>query len=84
VEQEATIAAVVTVTMGLMKLIEKLMQKANGGSLEYRFKALEKEIGELKEQVGNLTRGFYEFREVARIRWAREDMRDEREDEARH
>ena len=82
-EDHAITAGFIAVSMGLLKLVEKLLQKANGGSLEYKIGVLEKEIAGLKDQVTRLATGFYEFREAARIRWAQEEVRDER-DEARH
>ena len=82
-EDHAITGGFIAVSMGLLKMVEKLLQKANGGSVEYRLSVLEKEIAGLKEQISILSRGFYEFREAARIKWAQEEVRDERE-QARH
>ena len=82
-EDHAITAGFIAVSMGLLKLLEKVLQKANGGSLEYKIGVLEKEITGLKDQITKLAVGFYEFREHARIKWAQEEVRDER-DEARH
>ena len=65
-EDSATTAALVGIVMALGKLIEKGMAKANGGSVEFRLAALEKQVEEMKKT-------FYEFREQSRIRWAKED-----------
>jgi aromatic ring-opening dioxygenase catalytic subunit (LigB family) len=71
-EESAATAALVGIVMALVKLIEKGMAKANGGSVEFRLAALEKQIEELKSKVHDFQRGFFEFREEARIKWAKE------------
>jgi len=69
-EDSATTAAFVGVVMALVKLVEKGMQKANGGSVEYRLALLEGEIKEMQSKLHDFQRAFYEFREESRIRWA--------------
>ena len=66
-----TTAALVGVVMALIKLVEKGLQKANGGSVEYRLqgleKATEKRMDALTAKVQDFSRGFFEFREEQRI-----------------
>ena len=71
-EDSATTAALVGVVLALVKLVEKGMQKANGGSVEYRLAALEDQIQELRAKLQDFQRAFYEFREESRIRWAKQ------------
>jgi len=67
-----TTAALVGVVMALVKLVEKGMQKANGGSVEYRLAALEDQVQEMRNKLQDFQRAFYEFREESRIRWAKQ------------
>ena len=80
-EDSATTAALVGVVMALVKLIEvvitKGMQGRNGGSIEYRLGLLEKQIQEMRAKLQDFQRGFFEFREEARIKWARQEEKDE-------
>jgi len=69
-EDSAATAALVGVVMALIKVIEKFMQKANGGSVEYRLSLLENEIKEMQSKLQDFQKAFYEFREESRIRWA--------------
>ena len=70
-EDSATTAALVGVVLALVKLVEKGMQKANGGSVEYRLqcleKATEKRMDALTAKLQDFSRGFFEFREEQRI-----------------
>ena len=59
--------------MALVKMVEKALQKNNGGSVEFRLAALEKQIEDMKSKLHDFQRGFFEFREEARIRWAKGD-----------
>jgi len=69
-EDSALTAGLVGIVMALIKTVEKLMQKANGGSVEYRLTMLENEIKEMQAKLQDFQRAFYEFREESRIRWA--------------
>ena len=71
-EDSATTAALVGVVMALVKLVEKGMQKANGGSVFYRLAALEDQVQEMRNKLQDFQRAFYEFREESRIRWAKQ------------
>ena len=71
-EDSATTAALVGVVLALIKLVEKGMQKANGGSVEYRLAALEDQVQEMRNKLQDFQRAFYEFREESRIRWAKQ------------
>ena len=71
-EDSATTAALVGAVMALGKAIEKGLQKANGGSVEYRLTLLEGQVSELKTKLQDFQRAFYEFREESRIRWAKQ------------
>jgi hypothetical protein len=64
-EDSAITAALVGAVLALGKAIEKGMQRANGGSVEYRLTLLEGQVSEMKT-------AFYEFREESRIRWAKQ------------
>ena len=76
-EDSATTAALVGVVMALVKLVEKGMQGRNGGSVEYRLGLLENQIQEMRSKLQDFTRAFFEFREEARIKWARQEEKDE-------
>jgi len=69
-EDSATTAALIGVVYALVKLIEKGLQRANGGSVEYRLELLEGEIKEMQSKLHDFQKAFYEFREESRIRWA--------------
>jgi len=71
-EDSATTAALVGVVLALVKLVEKGMQKANGGSVGYRLAALEDQVQEMRNKLQDFQRAFYEFREESRIRWAKQ------------
>ena len=71
-EDSATTAALVGVVLALVKLVEKGMQRANGGSVEYRLAALEDQVQEMRNKLQDFQRAFYEFREESRIRWAKQ------------
>ena len=71
-EDSATTAALVGVVLALVKLVEKGMQKANGGSVEYRLAALEDQVQEMRNKLQDFPRAFYEFREESRIRLAKQ------------
>ena len=66
-----TTAALVGVVMALIKVVEKGLQKANGGSIEYRLqcleKATEKRMDALTAKLQDCSRAFFEFREEQRI-----------------
>ena len=66
-----TTAALVGVVMALIKVVEKGLQKANGGSVEYRLqcleKATEKRMDALTTKLQDFSRAFFEFREEQRI-----------------
>ena len=66
-----TTAALVGVVMALIKLVEKGLQKANGGSVEYRLqcleKATEKRMDAVTTKLQDFSRAFFEFREEQRI-----------------
>ena len=70
-EDPAITAALVGAILALGKAFEKGLQKFNGGSVEYRLKLLEDQIGEMKVKLQDFQRAFYEFREETRIRWAK-------------
>tara|TARA_R110002074_G_scaffold128262_2_gene268630 strand:+ start:154 stop:390 length:237 start_codon:yes stop_codon:yes gene_type:complete len=70
-------ATLVGVVMALVKLIEKGMQGRNGGSIEYRLGLLENQIQEMRVKLQDFQRAFFEFREEARIKWARQEEKDE-------
>ena len=76
-EDSAATAALVGVVMALLKLIEKGMQGRNGGSIEYRLGLLENQIQEMRVKLQDFQRAFFEFREEARIKWARQEEKDE-------
>ena len=76
-EDSATTAALVGVVLALVKLVEKGMQGRNGGSIEYRLGLLENQIQELRTKLQDFQRAFFEFREEARIKWARQEEKDE-------
>ena len=76
-EDSATTAALVGVVMALVKLVEKGMQGRNGGSVEYRLVLLENQIQEMRTRLHDFQRAFFEFREEARIKWARQEEKDE-------
>ena len=73
-EDSATTAALVGVVLALVKLIEKGVQGKNGNSIEYRLGLLENQIQELRTKLNDFQRGFFEFREEERIKWAREEI----------
>ena len=76
-EDSATTAALVGVVLALVKLVEKGMQGRNGGSIEYRLGLLENQIQEMRTKLQDFQRAFFEFREEARIKWARQEEKDE-------
>ena len=76
-EDSATTAAIVGVVMALVKLVEKGMAGRNGGSIEYRLTLLENQINEMRAKLQDFQRAFFEFREEARIKWARQEEKDE-------
>jgi len=76
-EDSATTAALVGVVMALIKLIEKGVQGKNGNSIEYRLGLLENQIQEMRAKLQDFQKAFFEFREEARIKWARQEEKDE-------
>ena len=72
-----TTAALVGVVMALVKLIEKGVQGRNGNSIEYRLGLLENQIQEMRTKLQDFQKAFFEFREEARIKWARQEEKDE-------
>ena len=76
-EDSATTAALVGVVLALVKLVEKGMQGRNGNSIEYRLGLLENQIQEMRTKLQDFQRAFFEFREEARIKWARQEEKDE-------
>jgi len=76
-EDSAATAALVGVVMALIKLVEKGFQSKNGNSIEYRLGLLEKQIQEMRDKLQDFQRGFFEFREEARIKWAVQEEKDE-------
>jgi len=77
VEDSATTAALVGVVLALVKLIEKGVQGRNGNSIEYRLGLLENQIQEMRTKLQDFQKAFFEFREEARIKWARQEEKDE-------
>jgi len=77
-EDSAATAALVGVVMALIKLVEKGFQGKNGNSIEYRLGLLEDQIREMRDKLQDFQRGFFEFREEARIKWA---VQQEKKDE---
>ena len=75
-EDSAITAGFVAMSMALVKLIEKLLQRSNGGSMEYRLKSLEKAMDSMQASIKELSKSFFEFREEARIKWAKDDKDD--------
>ena len=76
-EDSATTAALVGVVLALVKLIEKGVQGRNGNSIEYRLGLLENQIQEMRTKLQDFQKAFFEFREEARIKWARQEEKDE-------
>jgi chaperonin cofactor prefoldin len=77
-EDSAFTAALVGVVLALVKIVEKGLQRANGGSsIEYRLAALESQIESMQNKLQDFQRAFYEFREESRIRWAKQGEKDE-------
>jgi len=76
-EDSAATAALVGVVMALIKLVEKGFQSKNGNSIEYRLGLLENQIQEMRDKLQDFQRGFFEFREEARIKWAVQEEKDE-------
>ena len=76
-EDSATTAALDGVVLALVKLVEKGMQGRNGNSIEYRLGLLENQIQEMRTKLQDFQRAFFEFREEARIKWARQEEKDE-------
>ena len=76
-EDSATTAALVGVVLALVKLIEKGVQGKNGNSIEYRLGLLENQIQEMRAKLQDFQKAFFEFREEARIKWARQEEKDE-------
>ena len=76
-EDSAATAALVGVVMALIKLVEKGFQGKNGNSIEYRLGLLENQIQEMRDKLQDFQRGFFEFREEARIKWAVQEEKDE-------
>ena len=70
-EDSATTAAMIAALLAMVKLVEKLIQKSNGGSVEYRLqcleKATEKRMDQLQTKLQDFSRAFFEFREEQRI-----------------
>jgi len=75
-EDSAATAALVGVVLALVELVKKLTGKTNGGVGAYRQKTLEDKIDQLQDSTDTLKTAFYEFREEARIRWAKDDADD--------
>ena len=75
-EDSATTAALVGVVLALVKLIEKGVQGRNGNSIEYRLGLLENQIQEMRTKLQDFQKAFFEFREEARIKWARQEEKD--------
>ena len=78
-EDQAVTAALVGVAMGLIEVIKKAMQRANGGSVEYRLAAMEKQMEQVTEKLSDFREAFFEFRQQTLVKWAREE-RDEGRD----
>ena len=79
-EDPSVVGAFVVISMGMFKLIEKLVSKsANGGNGvdSYRLSQFEADIGDLKTNVGQNHSDFLSFREETRGRWARAESRVE-------
>ena len=76
-EDSAATAALVGVVMALIKLVEKGFQGKNGNSIEYRLGLLENQMQEMRDKLQDFQRGFFEFREEARIKWAVQEEKDE-------
>jgi len=79
-EDSATTAALVGVVLALVKLVEKGLQKANGGSVEYRLAALEDQVQEMRNKLQDFQRAFYEFREEYRIRVSVQRAKEEKDE----
>ncbi len=79
-EDQATTAALVGAIIGLIEMVKKGLQKAQGaGPVEYRLAAMEKQIEHLGERMSEFSKLFYELREQTLIKWAKEE-RDESRD----
>ena len=71
-EDSAATAGLVALAMGLIEVVKKLAGP-NGGGGDYRQKTIEDKIDQIQESTDTLKAAFYEFREEARIRWAKDD-----------
>ena len=74
-EDSAATAGLVALAMGLIEIVKKLAGK-NGGVGDYRQKIIEDKIDQIQDSTDTLKTAFYEFREEARIRWAKDDGDD--------
>lgn len=74
-EDSAATAGLVALAMGLIEVVKKLAGKS-GGVGDYRQKTIEDKIDQIQESTDTLKAAFYEFREEARIRWAKDDADD--------
>jgi len=72
-DNSALTAAFVALAMGLFKLVEKLISRANGGGAEYRLNKVEERLEKLEKKIHSFQSAFYDFREETRIRWAKGD-----------
>mgnify|MGYP003635287026 CR=1 FL=1 len=77
-EDPAITAGFVALAMALVKMCEKIFQRTNGGSVEFRLSALEKQIASMQQSIRELSKDFFEFREMARIKWAKDEADEER------
>ena len=78
-EDQAITAALVGVAMGLIEILKKGFQKTQGGSVEYRLAAMEKQIETIVEKMSDFHKNFYDFREQTLIKWAKEERDDPRD-----
>jgi hypothetical protein len=62
--------------MALIEVIKKLIGGKGGGISDYKQQVLEDKLDQLQESTDTLKTAFYQFREEARIRWAKEDSDD--------
>jgi len=78
-EDSATTAALVGLSLALVKVLEKSFarQNKNGNPIEYRLELLEEQVKGMSDKLQEFQRGFFEFREEARIKWAVQEKKDE-------
>tara|TARA_R110000824_G_scaffold92591_1_gene224480 strand:- start:1768 stop:1998 length:231 start_codon:yes stop_codon:yes gene_type:complete len=76
VEDSAITAGFVAMSMALVKIVEKAFAKTGNASLECRLGALETQMARMQDGIDQTQKAFFEFREMARIKWARDEKND--------